>query len=101
MDDGRHAGAACDLADIVIAAQARFAECRSGALMLNGQTLRRTGALELNFNGSRDPANWRAAAAHNALLRPWDLHRSYDWRSRRFDDVLPDAVRRLISGSGG
>eukprot|EP00913_Durusdinium_trenchii_P008236 g7733.t1 len=50
VEDGRYAGIACDVADLVIAPRARFLDCRSGAPLLTAATLRKTGALRIDFN---------------------------------------------------
>ncbi len=70
VEDGRYAGAACDAANLVIAPRARIDRCRSGALMINGDALRKTGALEISgFNGAAGPngvsdiAHWQIRAA--------------------------------------
>jgi hypothetical protein len=48
VDDARFIGIACDEADIVVTpAMLRFRTCRSGALLFSGQSLRRTGAVEI------------------------------------------------------
>ncbi|MBP2549423.1 ComEC/Rec2-related protein [Neorhizobium galegae] len=101
IEDARYAGTACDTSDIVIAARARFETCRSGALMLTEKTLRKTGALEIRFAQSATRANWTATAANVGHSRPWSLHRSYDWKTRRFDDTLPQPVSALLNGSDG
>ena len=96
IEDARFAGAGCDVADIVISAFARFDICRSGALMLNGSTLRRTGALEIDFRLSRDRAAWQTRAAVHTRDRAWTASRAYDWRSRSFDKSLPEPVNVLL-----
>jgi ComEC/Rec2-related protein len=101
VEDGRYTGAACDAAGLVIAARARFDRCRSGALLLNGTILRKTGALEIFLAGATDPQHWRLNAAMAGQDRPWTRHRHYDWRSQVFDSRLPEPVRQLINGSGG
>jgi len=101
VEDGRYAGAACDAASLVIAPSARFDRCRSGALMINGSTLRKTGALEISLNGAADYRRWQVRAAMAGEDRPWSRHRHYDWRSQRFDRSLPEPVRQLVSDSGG
>ncbi|WP_244618047.1 ComEC/Rec2 family competence protein [Rhizobium sp. RU35A] len=101
VEDNRLTGTACDRADLVIAPQARFDECRSGALLLSAQTLRRTGSLIVRFRDSRRVEDWRAEAAIMSHERPWSVHRSYDWRRRSFETDVPEPVRRLVSDSGG
>jgi competence protein ComEC len=101
IEDARYAGTACDTADIVIAARARFETCRSGALMLTLTTLRKTGALEIRFAGSTSRLDWQATGASIGNARPWSIHRTYDWRQRIFDETLPQPVVELLSGNGG
>jgi ComEC/Rec2-related protein len=101
VEDGRYAGAACDTAAIVVAARARFDHCRSDALMLNGTTLRKTGAIELSLAGSADRRQWTLIAAMLGQDRPWTRHRFYDWRTGTFDRTLPEPLATLVSGSGG
>jgi competence protein ComEC len=96
IEDARYAGTACDMADIVVAGSVRFETCRSGALMFNGPTLRRTGAIEIDFGGSRDKTLWRATGAMHGVDRPWTQGRAYDWRSRGFDRTLPEPIRLLL-----
>jgi competence protein ComEC len=92
VDDARFIGIACDEADIVVTpAMLRFRTCRSGALLFSGQSLRRTGAVEIfgTGAGTADKADGRAAMrvvfAQAQLQRPWAQHRTYDWRSGQFD----------------
>ncbi|WP_105401255.1 ComEC/Rec2 family competence protein [Neorhizobium sp. T7_12] len=101
VEDGRYAGAACDAASLVIAPRARFDQCRSGALMINGATLRKTGALEISLNGATDIRRWQIRAAMAGADRPWSRHRHYDWRSQGFDSSLPEPLRQMISDTGG
>ncbi|WP_081858633.1 ComEC/Rec2 family competence protein [Pseudorhizobium pelagicum] len=101
MDDGRLTGIGCDVAAVVVAPRARFDECRSGAFLISGRTLRKTGALEIRLNGSREPGRWHATAAMSGSDRPWNRHRHYDWRSDSFDATVPESVSALLSGSGG
>lgn len=45
LEDGRFAGTACDIADIVVVSRRiSFSQCRSGALLLNRNILRRIGS---------------------------------------------------------
>ncbi|MGF9561925.1 ComEC/Rec2 family competence protein [Neorhizobium sp. BT27B] len=100
VEDARFAGPACDVAQMVVAARARFDRCRSGALMINGEALRRTGALEIRFNGNSDPKQWSIAAAMVGADRSWTRHRDYDWRRNLFDPTLPEPLR-FLSGKAG
>ncbi|HEX2148484.1 MAG TPA: hypothetical protein VHG11_12655 [Pseudorhizobium sp.] len=99
VEDARITGLGCDLAHLVIAPRARFTECRSRALLLSGNVLRKTGALEISFKGSADAELWEADAASLGARRPWTEHRLYDWRSDRFETAIPAPILRLISGS--
>lgn len=99
VEDARYAGPACDVAQVVIAARARFDRCRSGALMINGEALRRTGALEIRFNGKSDHQAWSIAAAMVGADRSWMRHRQYDWRRGVFDPALPEPLQFLSSAT--
>ncbi|MDP9838041.1 ComEC/Rec2-related protein [Neorhizobium huautlense] len=99
VEDARFAGTACDVVQVVIAARARFDRCRSGALMINGEALRRTGALEIRFNGKSDPQDWSFIAAMVGADRSWMRHRQYDWRRNIFDPALPEPLQSLSSGA--
>ncbi|RWX75595.1 ComEC family competence protein [Neorhizobium lilium] len=101
VEDGRYAGVACDVADIVIAPRARFDNCRSGALMFNGDILRKTGALEIALNNTADMEAWRIHTAMVGKDRGWNRHRHYNWRGRSFDTILPEPLQQIISDSGG
>ncbi|MDB5552037.1 MAG: ComEC/Rec2-related protein [Rhizobium sp.] len=78
------AGAACDMADIVITgARLRWSECRSGAKIFSATSLRRTGSVEIWF----DPVNSRKLRVITAFGiggRSWYSHRLYDWRSGQY-----------------
>ncbi len=101
LEDGRFAGTACDIADIVIVSRrTSFSQCRSGALLLNRDILRRIGSVEMEFAGAEQPGvvtQLRAAIAGS--YRPWSEHRFYDWKSGRFERGLPDAISHLLADS--
>jgi len=83
IDNVAYLGPACDTADIVVTpVRLRFDRCRSGALLFTGETLRKTGAVELRFT----ERGIEVATAFDTLLRPWMRHRAYDWRSDSFAD---------------
>ncbi len=85
VEESAFAGAACDVADIVISSRRlSFSRCRSGAHLFHAETLRRTGAVEL-FPGTADKRELRIETSFTAAHRPWSVHRFYDWRSGRFD----------------
>ncbi len=90
-------GAACDLADIVVTSRGvPFPACRSGALLITGDTLRRTGSMEIWFGGEGAP-RYSAKAALDGIERPWTAHRSYQWRSKTYDATLPEHIAALLS----
>ncbi|AGS21775.1 ComEC/Rec2-related protein [Rhizobium etli] len=94
IENAAYLGPACDAGDIVVTSvRLRFASCRSGAALFTGETLRRTGSLELRFADS----GLEVTTAFDALSRPWMRHRAYDWRNDRFIDSGPSSV----SDSGG
>ncbi|MCO5733909.1 ComEC/Rec2 family competence protein [Rhizobium sp. SSA_523] len=104
LEDARYVGSACDSADLVIARRSRMQACRSGAVLITGDHLRRLGAVTLKFGGSADRKAWSMTAAmpvETEQLRPWQIHRTYAWTTRSFDNHLPDHLRRLINGNGG
>ncbi len=85
LENAAYLGPACDAADIVITpVRLRPGECRSGSMLLTGETLRRSGALEIRIGDQGTPL---VTAAHGKLGRPWMRHRAYDWRSGRFADI--------------
>ncbi|NLS06805.1 ComEC family competence protein [Rhizobium sp. P32RR-XVIII] len=87
IENAAYFGPACDTADIVVTpVRLRSGTCRSGAMLFTGETLRKTGAVELRFgDGTAD-----ITTAFENLDRPWSRHRAYDWRSGTFaGDALP------------
>ena len=101
LEDGRFAGKACDIADIVVVSRrTSFSQCRSGALLLNRDILRRIGSVEINFADSGQSAVvGRLRAATAGADRPWSEHRYYDWKTDRFEYEVPEPVRRLLATS--
>lgn len=99
VDDGRYAGVACDVAGLVIAPRARFNDCRSGAPMLSSASLRKTGSIEIDFSESAKAENWQVTTAMADTVRPWSIHRRYDWRRDIYDPSLPSwlTVRKTKS----
>ncbi|CAD7046355.1 hypothetical protein REJC140_04080 [Pseudorhizobium endolithicum] len=91
VEDGRIAGIACDLAVLVVAPRAPFDQCRSGARLISGATLRRAGSLEISLNGSRDSHQWTIVAAMAGIDRPWSRHRLFDWRTGEFEAPVPSS----------
>jgi hypothetical protein len=83
-DVGGLAGAACDLADMVITpARLSWRQCHSGAALFTASTLRRTGTVEIRFD-PLDLRQFRTISAFGIGGRPWYDHRVYDWRSGQF-----------------
>ncbi|MBB4113618.1 hypothetical protein FHT80_002944 [Rhizobium sp. BK226] len=81
IDNAAYLAPACDAADIVVTSvRLRFNSCRSGATLFTGETLRRTGSVELRFA----EAGMEVTTAFDDLWRPWIRHRAYDWRSNSF-----------------
>lgn len=101
LEDGRFAGKACDIADIVVVSRrTSFSQCRSGALLFSRDILRRLGSVEIDFADKREEgvaSGLRAAIA--GTDRPWSQHRYYDWKSGRFDRDLPQPIIRLLAAS--
>lgn len=85
-----HLELACYRADIVVLS-ARLKEkpetCGKKVMLLDQNSLRRTGALALYRNEdevSRSKPNWTSVSAIGNSVRPWTAHRYYDWRSRTY-----------------
>jgi len=101
LEDCRFAGKACDIADIVVVSRrTSFSQCRSSALLLSRDILRRLGSVEIDFADKREEgvaSGLRAAIA--GTDRPWSQHRYYDWKSGRFDRDLPQPIIRLLAAS--
>lgn len=78
----------CDQADlVVIAAHVGRAACPAGsARIVDAQTLRRFGAIEIRAQPgeTRTPPVMDVRTAFAALSRPWERYRAYDWRSGTF-----------------
>ncbi|WP_245508206.1 MULTISPECIES: ComEC/Rec2 family competence protein [unclassified Rhizobium] len=89
INNAAYLGPACDTADIVVTpVHLRFDRCRSGAMLFTGETLRKTGSVELRFTDK----GLQVATAFDTLLRPWMRHRAYDWRSDTFADDRPSPI---------
>lgn len=84
VEEGALVGKACDIADLVISERrTSFSACRSGAVLMTSETLRRTGAMELRL-GDRASRQFTAEPSFSDPPRPWSKHRHYDWRSGTF-----------------
>lgn len=93
-------GTACDIADIVVTSRrVGFDACHSGAVLLSNETLRRTGSLEITLGNAANTPIQAIEAAMAAKQRPWTQHRGYDWRSRSFDQDLPQHVKDLLAAT--
>ncbi|HEV7310712.1 ComEC/Rec2 family competence protein [Ensifer sp.] len=83
----------CDQADlVVIGVRVDARACSaSRARIVDLQTLRRTGAIEIQAapDGSGGRPAMRFQTAFTALARPWERHRAYDWRSGVFVEHQP------------
>jgi len=91
VEDARFIGIACEEADVVVTPiMLRFRSCRSGAMLLSGQSLRRTGAVEIFAvpadHSAGQKSGMRLVTALDQLQRPWVRHRTFDWRTGQFDD---------------
>jgi ComEC/Rec2-related protein len=88
VENAAYLAPACDMSDIVVTPiRLRFDTCRSGALLFTGETLRKSGAIELRFeNGTTS-----ITPSFQRLDRPWTRHRAYDWRSGTFADNTSDS----------
>ncbi|MBL0372994.1 ComEC/Rec2 family competence protein [Rhizobium sp. KVB221] len=84
-ENGGYAGIACELADIVVTpARLKWDTCRSGARLFTGETLRRSGAIEIHGDAYTAPEDLKVIGAFTAQHRPWGRHRLYDWRTDTF-----------------
>lgn len=95
LDNSIYTGTACDVADIVVASPPpQFDHCKSGALLITRETLRRTGALTFQFTGNPRAPDLEAAMIGNR--RAWAEFRSYDWRTEMDKPELPNSIASLI-----
>lgn len=102
LQDARYVGPACDEADLVVAPTSRLAACRSGAILITGEHLRRTGAVELSLAADgRDRTSWSLTPSFTGETRPWQIHRAYSWRSGQDDNHVPPHLLRLINDNDG
>jgi hypothetical protein len=93
-------GVACDVADIVVTSRrTSFDRCRSGAVLLSSDTLRKTGSLAIMLGAGRSAPIKQISAAMNGNFRPWTQHRYYDWRNQVFDEALPEPIAELLHPS--
>ncbi|KQV81371.1 ComEC/Rec2 family competence protein [Rhizobium sp. Root1220] len=87
LEDAAYLGPACDVSDIVVTpVRLRLGECRSGSMLFTGETLRRSGAVEVQIG---QQGSMSVTTAYQSLSRPWLMHRTYDWRSNTFNTASP------------
>ncbi|MCK3777669.1 ComEC family competence protein [Ensifer sesbaniae] len=90
LENPRLFPALCGQADLVVtAARVDGATCPSDrARIVNAQTLRRTGAIEIRAQPDTEqaPPPMQFRTAFTTLARPWERHRAYDWRTATFTD---------------
>ncbi|MBW9117490.1 ComEC/Rec2 family competence protein [Rhizobium cauense] len=87
VENPAYFGPACDTADVVVTpVRLRATECRSGALLFTGESLRRSGAAEIRID---EQGAAIVTTAYVTLDRPWMRHRTYDWRNGTYDGDAP------------
>jgi ComEC/Rec2-related protein len=104
VENAAYIGPACDTADVVVTpVKLRLERCRSGAMLFTGETLRKTGAVELRLVDGE----LQTKTAFATLARPWQRHHAYEWRSDTFADAadretdgLADAEMSPINDNG-
>lgn len=102
LEDGRYIGFACDHARLIVTpTRAKFARCRSGATILDSETLRQTGAVEITFAANVRQSLHIRPAFDPDTRRAWTQHRAYSWRDDDYTHRLPADIRMLLSDSGG
>ncbi|WP_077961370.1 ComEC/Rec2 family competence protein [Ensifer adhaerens] len=83
----------CDQADlVVVAARVDVAACPARrARIVDARTLRRTGAIEIRaeWREGQDTPPMQFQPAFTTLARPWERHRTYEWRSGTFVEDQP------------
>ncbi|MBZ7921422.1 ComEC family competence protein [Ensifer adhaerens] len=93
LENPRLFPALCDQADLVVtAARVDSAKCPTArARIVNAQTLRRTGAIEVRAqpDAGQTAAGMQFRTSFTALSRPWERHRAYDWRTGSFAEGQP------------
>lgn len=95
VSDTRLTGYACDKANLVVVSGTPFSKCRSGALLLTAKKLTQTGTVEIDFNGAANPLAWSLKSAFSSANRPWQFHRTYDWRTDTFEPIEDEIVTQL------
>jgi competence protein ComEC len=81
IENAAYLPSACDTANIVVTPiRLRLDRCRSGAALITGATLRKTGSLEIMLDADKPVIS----TAFENPQRPWTRHRTYDWRTDKF-----------------
>ncbi|WP_246810523.1 ComEC/Rec2 family competence protein [Ensifer sp. ENS09] len=93
LENPRLFPALCDQADLIVVAVRVDTEACAvrGARIVDVGTLRRTGAIEIRAEqqeGLSSPV-MQFQPAFTTLARPWERHRTYDWRSGAFVEDQP------------
>jgi len=98
--DAAFIGAACDRADLVVVSiPVYMRSCRSGATLFTSRSLRRTGSMAIRIEAETGITATQAGpspssppgpvfhidAALDGVIRPWTIHRYYDWRTGTYD----------------
>ena len=88
IENAAYLPAACDTGNIIVTPiRLRLDHCRSGATLITGATLRKTGSIEMVLTSDKPIIS----AAFNNPQRPWTRHRTYDWRTGKFDAPIAKA----------
>lgn len=96
LANGIYRGLACDLVDVVTSRTSPgFTSCRSGALLISREALRLTGSQAIRLIQTKNGAE--IEPSYTSLDRPWLANRSYDWRTGKSDQRLPEQVGKLIA----
>jgi competence protein ComEC len=92
LDDTSFLDLACEMADLVITpVRLPFSTCRNGTELISGNDLRVHGALEIALSDRVPGENWSFTGAMDGKIRPWTLHRSYDWKSDSYGASVPES----------
>lgn len=108
LDDHTLIGPACDIADIIVSRWRHgFNRCRSGAVVIDRETLRHRGSISIYAErrssekiSPKTHQMGRGVSLVGALdgrHRAWNRHRYYNWRTGQFDAP----ARNSVSDSGG
>jgi len=88
IENAAYLSPACDTGNFVVTPiRLRLDHCRSGAMLITGATLRKTGSIEMALAADKPVIS----AAFENPQRPWTMHRTYDWRTGKFDTPIVPA----------